>query len=1105
MERIIIPICVEALLANGRSVDQNRVPVYEPDYRRVSYVSLLGSKNTPGDFERGEVHRAGAHLHFILPDALTHAGDDGYPAVPDRYLVTRLYGKKDGKIAVKCFLVESNFMSRDSSYSDSVTIPLFQEKDLRKNWRYLGRSYEIENVPEKQESDEYLEKLTALGPGDPMFAAYYPSCSSVFGFYDPLEDVEPGTSLTYFVAGYYSDPGKDPFSGVGSDEEMEKILTEMNLSVSVDFRVCSRCVLFGEVTGVRWEGREADYSPEPAGTIDVAVGHTSAEALAAVAARMADAPEDAERMLTALQYDLADSDEFADGNYKMDDEIYLRQFQRVEGEDAAYKLVLEGKEDAGSALGRMFSAVQSAAERLAEEKRKLVCLRKRLYTVWEQYMHCYEDPSCMPKEVPSRGEMLGEIRRIARQEIPAQKDMIADQEQCLCECQEAFCYVSGKRGHIQKTAGNPFYMPKDPVILLSGEGVKRAYAFGEDGRFTQDGTLQCQTETVHTNAAGEKILSCLEKMPALQEYMDDYGQLLCQALVLSSDCLPAIRERIGEIQIQGNEPSEIAVNQYHQDPITLWMAWEAQYLPTAADTVPDQTLADWSWDEDETNYVYKGEKKPEQLSGQYLSGRIVLTPHATLQLSQKMESWGSCHPEYGGMVEMAKKIRELGVISQNMDGFTKGMLSLRNTFQFPVMGAGGDDAEIQAVREEASKEQPSLVPDRTVRHLRGGMLGLRRIDMVGTFGQVRNVMDDSYFSKNKIVYAGTMESVNNRYALLSPAFHDPVRLVFRFHSAMDDSIFSSAAPETSPVYGIILPELINKRLLVYEAGGAYIGSVNTIYRDGTEEAAWVSGQDPKQLFEETQFNEKRLRDYVAGLLGTKYALRDVLGLMELYYEKKLMPEAKKQIWGRPFVLVRCGVQLEFDGLPEYDKSFLAFGKYDTKQAEQIRVGVRIGGMDRVTDGVLGCFEDADEFRGFHPCSPTARFCAGEYFFKSEETKSCSIGICAAEGEKMLTLVMEPRGKITVQTGIMPGMSLELEGTHGGEADRVCREAEMNPVLTARDKISLPVEEFIWKYREGDKYIYQEAIPQMADFAPTVIMDGYICAKGGGKHEQQDGC
>lgn len=106
---------------------------------------------------------------------------------------------------------------------------------------------------------------------------------------------------------------------------------------------------------------------------------------------------------------------------------------------------------------------------------------------------------------------------------------------------------------------------------------------------------------------------------------------------------------------------------------------------------------------------------------------------------------------------------------------------------------------------------------------------------------------------------------------------------------------------------------------------------------------------------------------------------------------------------------------------------------------------------------------------------------------------------------MLTVVMEPRGKITVQTGIMPGMSLELEGTHGREADRVCREAEMNPVLTARDKISLPVEEFIWKYREGDQYIYQEAIPQMADFAPTVIMDGYICAKGGGKHEQQDGC
>lgn len=1101
MNRIIIPICVEALLANGRSVDRNRAPVYGPDYRKVSYVSMLGSKNTPGDFQMGEVHEAGAHLHFILPDALTHAGEEGYPAVPDRYLVTRLYEKKDGQIASKCFLVESNFMSRDSRYSKSITIPLFHEQDLRKNWSYLGRSYPIRDIPEQCDTDGYLETLTALGPGDPMFAAYYPSCSSVFGFYDPLEDVEPGTVLTYVAAGYYSDPKKDPFSAVGSKGDMEEILTEMRLSVREDGAVCSGCVLFGQITGVRWEGKGADYDPEPAGTIDVSVGHTSAEALAAAIVRDQGVQGEEERIITALQYDLMNSDELPDGNYRMDDEIYLRQFQRLDGEETGHELVLKENSDYIPALGKAFSGVRCAGEKLAEEKRRLTSLRKKLYTAWEQYMYCYEDPSLTPKGVPSREEMLSEINRIAREEIPARKTKVAVQEKHLRTCRETFCQSAGAAADIVETAAPPFYAPKDPVILLSGEGVKRAYAFGEDGRFSQDGTMLCQTGIVRTNAAAGEILSCLEEIPPVADFLENYEELLCQALLLSEDCLPVIRKRLGEVAVLGNEPSEIACNRYHRNPITLWMIWEAQYLPTSGEAVPDAVLEDWRWEESQTDYVYTGGKKPEQLSGRYLTGRIVLTPHATLQLSREMEKWGAAHPEQKGILEMAGRVRNMGILSQNMDGFVKGMLSLKHTFQFPVMGAGGDEDMAQAVREEADGERESIIADQSLRHLRGGMMGISRLNLIGTFGQVEVVMDNSYFGKKKIAFSETMGKVDDSYALLSPAFHEPVRLEFHFLSAKDDGILSSPAPETSPVYGIIVPELLNRRLLIYEAGGEYAGSVNTVYRNGREESVWVNGKDPRLLFEETVFEDRRLGYYVEGLLRTEYALQDLLVMMEHYYEKKLMPEAKKQIWGRPFVLARCGVRLAFSGMPEYDKSLSSFGKYDTGQAENIRIPVMFGGMNRVTDGVLGCFEDADEFRVFHPCFGSSLPSAGTYFHNTGGTE-----ICAAEGEKRMTLLMEPRGKVTVQTGIMPGMSVELNDTHGQEAERICMEAEMNPVLSAKDAVSLPVEGFSFKYRDGDTYYYNEVIPQIADFASTVIMDGYIVRDGkGGRNGKQNGC
>ncbi len=1101
MSRIIIPICLEAMLSNGRSIEKNRVPVYGPDYRKVSYVSMLGSKNTPGDFQMGEVPKAGVHLHFILPDALTHAGEEGYPAVPDRYLVTRLFEKEDGQIAAKCFLVESNFMSRDRRYSESITIPLFQEGDLRRNWSYLGRSYPVRDIPERSDTDSYLETLTALGPGDPMFAAYYPSCSSVFGFHDPLEDVEPGTSLTYFAAGYYSVPEKDPFYDVRSKEDMERILAEMRLSVREERDVCSHCVLFGEITGIRWDGKGADYSPEPAGPIDVAVGHTSAEALAAAAVRERDASGKEERILTALQYDLMNSDELPDGNYRMDDEIYLRQFQRMDGGEISYELVLKEQSNGIPLSGKAFSDVCSAGEGLAEERRKLTGLRKKLYTAWEQYMHCYEDPSLTPGGVPDREEMLSEIKRIAREEIPGQKAKVAEQERRLCECRETFYQTVGDAADIVETAAAPFYVPKDPVILLSGEGVKRAYAFGEDGRFTQDGTLPCQVRIIRTNVTAGDILSCLEEIPHAADLLEDYEELLCQALLLSEECLPAIKKRIGDVTVLDHEPSEIACNCFHREPITLWMMWEAQYLPTGGETTPDATLRDWSWEEDQTDYVYTGGKKPEQLSGRYFTGRIVLTPHATLQLSQEMEKWGAAHPEQKEIVEMAGRIRNMGVISQNMDGFVKGMLSLKNTFQFPVMGAGGDEEIAQAVREEVEEERESIVPDSFLHHLRGGMMGIRRLYLVGTFGQVQVVMDNSCFGEKKVAISETMGRVDDNYALLSPAFHDPARLEFHFLSAKDDRIHSSPAPETSPVYGIILPELLNRRLLIYEAGGDYVGSVNTVYRNGREEAAWVNGKDPKLLFEETVFGDHRLGGYVEGLLRTEYALRDILTMMDYYYEKKLMPEAKKQIWGRPFVLVRCGVRLVFAGIPEYDKRLSSFGKYDTRQAEKIRIRVMLGGMDRVTDGVLGCFEDTDGFRVFRPCFGSSLPSAGAYFLNTGGTE-----ICAAEGEKRLTLLMEPRGRVTVQSGIMPGMSLELSGTHGQEAERICMEAEMNPVLTSEDAVSLPIEEFSWKHRDGDTYIYNNVIPQMADFSSTVIMDGFIVKEGEGEQNgKQDGC
>ncbi len=56
--------------------------------------------------------------------------------------------------------------------------------------------------------EDYLpEPLTAVGYGDPTFAALYANCRSIFGLHDAYAG--PTEDLRYEVLGWYSDPSQD--------------------------------------------------------------------------------------------------------------------------------------------------------------------------------------------------------------------------------------------------------------------------------------------------------------------------------------------------------------------------------------------------------------------------------------------------------------------------------------------------------------------------------------------------------------------------------------------------------------------------------------------------------------------------------------------------------------------------------------------------------------------------------------------------------------------------------------------------------------------------------------------------------------------------------
>ena len=73
----------------------------------------------------------------------------------------------------------------------------------------MGRSVPLAAWREAGASSERIGKLTAVGYGEPTFAAFYPNCHSVFGFHDGDYAGNVPAGLRYDILGWYADPADD--------------------------------------------------------------------------------------------------------------------------------------------------------------------------------------------------------------------------------------------------------------------------------------------------------------------------------------------------------------------------------------------------------------------------------------------------------------------------------------------------------------------------------------------------------------------------------------------------------------------------------------------------------------------------------------------------------------------------------------------------------------------------------------------------------------------------------------------------------------------------------------------------------------------------------
>ncbi len=221
MNLIVVPAHLDALFLKESQfvtytkADFNKLPFVRngQDYHADS--PFLSQQILAEPFHNDTLFlKAGLHLHWAMPDAMTKSlGDSSqFPLVPNRWLVRRL---RDA-VTEKAWVVESDYLfpAGQGQLSGSISYPTSVENPQDPPFRYLGRRMPIKawanHILNGSSNAEYLHSLTAVGYGDPTFAAHYPNCHSVFGFYDrEIKDEASLVGISYELVGWYSRDEQD--------------------------------------------------------------------------------------------------------------------------------------------------------------------------------------------------------------------------------------------------------------------------------------------------------------------------------------------------------------------------------------------------------------------------------------------------------------------------------------------------------------------------------------------------------------------------------------------------------------------------------------------------------------------------------------------------------------------------------------------------------------------------------------------------------------------------------------------------------------------------------------------------------------------------------
>jgi hypothetical protein len=1101
---LVVPIHLDAMLlerdkyVTSPTADFTRLPY---SYKGVDVngdVPYLSEILLSQPFQDQNLQlRTGIHLHWALPDALTMAEHDKngtrFRSVPNRWMVTRR--NKNNQIEQQ-WIVESDYLSEEDN--GSINYPYIKGQfnyEPSKPFVYLGRKLRLVDWQSSSNTTRYLKSLTAFGHGEPTFAAFYPNCHSVFGFFDPTyKRIGSLQGLCYELIGWYADPSQDILKPFKTDSNwLTTLKEELGWSTTEDIACPERIVCYAQLKF------NPDLSTPPHTTADdeegVSIGNSPTEALAA---HLSQQPEFAiptaeqaqvENILEALAY----ADQLEQVQFDLDANLLenrhnssfhavpsgiLWTIQQADDRDEAVDLQqLEARQklELPPDLGPQLNLLNIAQQNYDQAQHEIEGLREQIFADWYKYMLCVYHPEASGDTYPDVDKVKffieKNIENLNRKIDAAGIDLPVEQENTLAhkvhvELQATVAQLESFNAEIfpatkaqydlRPLAAPQYYLPNEPVVLLTGKVGTPSDRHGQDGANHSEGLLECfRLEVDHKNfATPEDVIRVHEKV------VDKFKSL----------------------------PPNIALKIWDKQPWhPILLQWEIEYFPVRQPFDADSPSGGYKDNFIEQHYVLPEQKVELELrEGQLIpnkgsnvySGTSILSPVAAPLVMERISSYLAKHHDVDDpTIRILKEINHHleqnsgSNLSQVLGGLNKAFIMQKLTRQLPIADPLGFEPyktfTEQGVRQ-AVKDYMTHAPQpfNDFNPVRAGALRILQMSLVDNFGVSNNVPLDKITTPKAF-------SVKDHpgWIALPPRLAQPARINFRWLDASHNLAEMNALPNSSPVCGWIMSNNLDLSLVVYDQTGNALGA---LYVNDEETPRWDTAPFETSTRTIDQIENlhlrkvmKHIQDAGSDFLGHFIEALDS-ALASISPSDYAQHRSQALLVGRPIAVVRAMVNLELMGIPAINQDWNIFRQdlqRDTRETNnftRVKFPIRIGERHQLNDGLVGYWLEtsttalANEFyaaqseTSAHPRIVT-------YDSSQPEAKPVNIIQAIDSAPQYLTMLVDPRGVVHATSGILPTKSINIPSKYYREVlERLEVAFFAGSILTEGDQLDFPL-------------------------------------------------